>query len=209
MSNNLDFFDFSIYGVHTVFWWAFVISRWIVKRSAGKTATPGEPATRAMSSSGDAHTAQWSRALIVFHSAAFGTMYVGIGYAVMARRVPFWFGGQRIVGTGVVLIGAALVAWAVLHFRSWRFRAALDEGHQLATGGPFRLIRHPIYMGLNLLALGSAIWVPTPTLWAAFLLMFIGSDLRGRAEERILDEGFGDSYRDYCRHTKRFVPGLY
>jgi protein-S-isoprenylcysteine O-methyltransferase Ste14 len=64
-------------------------------------------------------------------------------------------------------------------------------------------------MGLNLLALGSAIWVPTPTLWAACLLMAIGSDLRGRAEERILNEAFGDSYRDYCRHAKRFVPGLY
>jgi protein-S-isoprenylcysteine O-methyltransferase Ste14 len=97
----------------------------------------------------------------------------------------------------------------VLHFRSWRFRAALDEGHQLTTGGSFRLIRHPIYMGLDLLALGSAIWVPTAALWAAFLLMAIGSDLRGRAEERILDDTFGDVYRTYCRQTKRFVPGLY
>jgi protein-S-isoprenylcysteine O-methyltransferase Ste14 len=204
--NNLDFF---IYAVHTVFWWAFVISRWIVKRTAGKTATPDEPPALAMSSSGGARTARWSRTLIVFHSVAFGTMYVGIGYAVLGGRVPFWFSGQRIVGTGVILIGAALIAWAVLHFRSWRFRATLSKGHQLATGGPFGLLRHPIYMGLNLLALGSAIWVPTPTLWAACLLMFIGSDLRGRAEERILDEAFGDSYRDYCRNTKRFVPGLY
>ena len=52
-------------------------------------------------------------------------------------------------------------------FRSWRFRATLDKGHQLATGGPFSLLRHPIYMGLNLLALGRAIWVPTLTLWIA------------------------------------------
>jgi protein-S-isoprenylcysteine O-methyltransferase Ste14 len=136
-------------------------------------------------------------------------MYFGIGYAVLGGRVPFWFAGQRIVGAGVIVIGAALVAWAVLHFRSWRFRAALSEGHQLATGGPFGLLRHPIYMGLDLLALGSAIWVPTPVLWIAFVLMAIGSDLRGRAEERILDEAFGDSYRDYCRRTRRFVPYVY
>ncbi len=51
------------------------------------------------------------------------------------------------------------MVWALDYFRSWRFRAKLDEGHQLATGGPFRLLRHPIYMGLNLLALGSAFWV--------------------------------------------------
>jgi protein-S-isoprenylcysteine O-methyltransferase Ste14 len=106
-------------------------------------------------------------------------------------------------------MGAVLGASTLVHFRSWRFRATLDRGHQLATGGPFTILRHPIYMALNLLALGSAIWVPTPTLWIAFLLMAVGSDLRGRAEERILQEAFGDSYRDYCRRTKRFVPGLY
>ena len=38
--NNRDFF---IYAVHTVFWWAFVISRWIVKRTAGKTAAVATP----------------------------------------------------------------------------------------------------------------------------------------------------------------------
>ena len=62
---------------------------------------------------------------------------------------------------------------------------------------------------LNLLALGSAIWVPTPILWIAFLLMVIGSDLRARAEERILEDAFGDSYREYCKRTRRFVPGVY
>jgi protein-S-isoprenylcysteine O-methyltransferase Ste14 len=198
--NNLDY---AIYGVHTVFFWAFVIARLIVKRSARKVETPAVPP------SSDAHTARWSRALIAFHSVAFGVMYFGIGYAVMGRRVPFWFAGQRIVGTVVILIGAALVAAAVLHFRSWRFRAALSEGHQLATGGPFRFLRHPIYMGLNLLALGSAIWVPSITVWISVVLMAVGSDLRGRAEEKLLDETFGASYREYCGRVRRFIPGVY
>ena len=64
-------------------------------------------------------------------------------------------------------------------------------------------------MGLNLLALGSAIWVPTPLLWVAFALMAIGSHLRARAEERILEQAFGDAYRSYCQRTRRFVPGVY
>jgi protein-S-isoprenylcysteine O-methyltransferase Ste14 len=64
-------------------------------------------------------------------------------------------------------------------------------------------------MGLNLLALGSAIWAPTPLLWIAFALMAIGSDLRGRAEERILEEAFGQRYRDYCGRTRRYVPYVY
>ena len=64
-------------------------------------------------------------------------------------------------------------------------------------------------MGLNLLALGSAIWVPTPLLWAAFALMAIGSDLRARAEEKLLEEAFGSVYRGYRGRTKRFLPGIY
>ena len=64
-------------------------------------------------------------------------------------------------------------------------------------------------MGLNLLALGSAIWVPTSVVWAAFVLMAIGSDLRARAEESLLIQVFGSSYREYYARTRRFVPGIY
>ena len=101
------------------------------------------------------------------------------------------------------------MVWALVYFRSWRFRATLDKGHQLATGGPFRILRHPIYMGLNLLALGSAIWIPTPVVWTAFVLMAIGSDLRARAEEPLLLKVFGSAYREYSARTRRFVPGIY
>ena len=154
-------------------------------------------------------TAPFSRALLAFHALAFGLMYFGIGYAVIPGRVPNWFPGQRIAGAIVVAGGAALMVWALVYFRSWRFRATLDKGHKLAIGGPFRILRHPIYMGLNLLALGTAIWVPTPILWAAFVLMAIGSDLRARAEEAVLTQAFGPSYRQYCARTRRFVPGIY
>ena len=198
--NNIDYV---LYGVHTVFWWSFVIARAIVKRSARAAEPPAEPPSTS------ARTARWSRALLVFHSVAFGLMYFGIGVAVMGHRVPVWFAGQRIAGSAVILLGAWLVASAVLYFRSWRFRAALDEGHQLATGGPFRFMRHPIYMGLNLLALGSAIWVPSIVLWVSAAWMAVGSDLRGRAEEKILLETFGAAYRDYCGRVRRFIPGIY
>ena len=136
-------------------------------------------------------------------------MYFGIGYAVIPGRVPNWFPGQRVAGTLVIAGGAALMVWALVYFRSWRFRAAVEKGHELATGGPFRILRHPIYMGLNLLALGSALWVPTAIVWAAFVLMAIGSDLRARAEEILLKQAFDPAYGEYCARTRRFVPGIY
>ncbi len=196
--------DLFLYPVHGWFWTAFGITLVVLRILYGR-----DREDAAAPSAAEFHTAGHSRALVAFHGVAFGVMYFGIANAVFGRRVPAWFAGQRAAGTIVIAIAAALMVWTMASFRSWRFRATLDQGHQLATGGPFRILRHPIYMALNLLALGSAIWVPTPTLWVSVLLMAIGGDLRGRAEERILDDAFGDRYREYCRRTRRFLPYVY
>jgi protein-S-isoprenylcysteine O-methyltransferase Ste14 len=193
--------DFAIYTMHSIFWGAFGITRIILRRRERND--DAAPIAQQETS------APFSRMLLAFHSLAFTLMYIGIGIAVIPHRVPAWFSGQRIVGSLIIGGGAALVVSALIYFRSWRFRAAVDSRHQLATGGPFRLLRHPIYMGLNLLALGSAIWVPTAIVWIAFLLMVLGSDLRARAEETLLLRVFGASYREYCARTGRFVPGIY
>jgi protein-S-isoprenylcysteine O-methyltransferase Ste14 len=193
--------DYAIYTVHSVFWLSFAITRLMLRRRDRKE--DGAPV------SPQETTAPFSRTLVAFHALAFSAMYIGLGIAVIPNRVPTWFTGQRVAGALVIIGGAALVVSALLYFRSWRFRAAVDTHHQLATGGPFRFLRHPIYMGLNLLALGSAIWVPTVTVWAAFVLMAIGSDLRARAEETLLMNVFGPRYREYCARTRRFVPGIY
>jgi len=197
--------DFLIYAVHNGFWAAFGVTLLIIRAlNRNRTVAATEPPV-----SRQEKTAPFSRALLAFHALAFGLMYFGMGMAVNMGRVPVWFAGQRIAGTVVIAAGAALMVWALIYFRSWRFRAQLDQNHELATGGPFRMLRHPLYMGLNLLALGSAIWVPTPIMWFAFLLMAIGSDLRARAEETLLEQAFGSTYRDYCSRTARFVPGVY
>jgi len=109
----------------------------------------------------------------------------------------------------VILAGAYLMCWALVFFRSWRFRAELDVGHELATGGPFALVRHPIYAGINLLALGTVLWVPTSIVFAGAVLLILGSDLRGRAEEKLLADAFGDAYRAYMRKVKRLLPWIY
>jgi protein-S-isoprenylcysteine O-methyltransferase Ste14 len=193
--------DFLIYLVHGAFWAAFGITQRFV--GAGQAAPPLAPTADAPS------TARFSRAVLAIHFVAFGVMYMGIGSAVFPNRVPAWFPGQRVVGTLIIVVGAWLMCWSLVFFRSWRFRAKLDAGHELATGGPYALVRHPIYAGLNLLALGSAVWTPTVFTWVAAVLMVIGSDLRGRAEEAVLSAAFGDQYRQYCARTKRFLPGVY
>jgi protein-S-isoprenylcysteine O-methyltransferase Ste14 len=196
--------DYLIYFVQGAFWTAFGITRMILnRRRHANGATDGGPATS------DTHEAPGARALVAFHGLAFAALYVGLGSAIVPKRVPIWFPGQRIVGTLVIAAGAALASWSVVYFQSWRFQAKLDAGHQLATGGPFHFLRHPIYMALNLFALGTAEWVPHPIVWIGVVLMAIGGDLRARAEEKLLTRAFGDAYRTYSAHTARFVPGVY
>jgi len=197
--------DLLIYAAHAAFWGSFGLTRKLTRTAADEPAeqVAGEQVAR------HDETARFSRAVLGFHMLAFGVMYFGLGNAVIPNRVPTLFPGQRIVGCAVIALGAALMCWAVAFFHSWRFRAKLDQGHQLATAGPFALLRHPIYMGLNLLSLGTAIWVPTAIVWVGFILMVIGGDLRARSEESLLTRVFGAVYTDYCAHTRRFIPGLY
>jgi len=191
--------DLLLYVVHLLFWGAFGLTR-----LASRDPAPASPAPPVAE-----EAAPHSRLLLGVHMVAFALMYAGIGNAVLPDRVPGWFPGHRVAGTVVIALGAAMMCWALLYFKSWRFRAALTPDHQLATGGPFHYVRHPIYLGLDLLALGSALWVPTPVLWVSVVLMALGSDLRGRAEEKLLATRFGAEYARYLEQTKRFLPGFY
>jgi protein-S-isoprenylcysteine O-methyltransferase Ste14 len=194
--------DLLIYAAHALFWGAFGMTRVLVR----------QPPAQAPASAGSAATgiAPYSRALLAFHSVAFVVMYFGIGSDVLSPHPgPRMFAGQPVIGALVIAAGAAVACWALVYFASWRLRAKIDAGHQLATGGPFAYLRHPIYLALDLLALGSAIWIPTPALWLSVALMCIGGDLRARAEERLLLRVFGAAYDTYRERTRRFVPRIY
>jgi hypothetical protein len=131
--------DFSIFTVHGLFWGSFGVTRMILRmrdRHEGRSAESG-PTAR------EETTAPYSRALVTFHSLAFAAMYFGLFQAIVPGRVPEWFPGQRLVGMLVIATGAALMSWSLVYFRSWRFRATLDEGHLLPPAA-FALLRHPI-----------------------------------------------------------------
>lgn len=192
--------DGLIYAVHAAFWAAFALVALVRRGAAG-----GPPAA----SANVTRSAPFSRAALSLHALAFVVLYWGLGRAILPGRVPHWLPGQQILGTVVMVAGAALACWALVSFHSWRLRAKVDVGHQLATGGPFHWLRHPIYLALDLFALGSALWVPTPAVWIGVLLMVAGGEWRARIEERLLADTFGAAYTSYCARTARFVPGVY
>jgi len=151
----------------------------------------------------------------------FGVALQGMSYGLVwgVRRptfTPIFGNGPISMLTGLLAICAAvssvwLITMAVKTLgKEWSLTARLVEGHQLATSGPYALVRHPIYSGMlgMLLATGLAIshWA---ALLAALIIFFIGTTIRVRSEEKLLREAFGEKFETYARNVRAIVPGLY
>lgn len=114
-----------------------------------------------------------------------------------------------VIGCALSAAGLFLMGWSYLVFRSWRWRAEIDPGHRLMDDGPFKLVRHPIYLSFALFYAGSVFLLPYWVFLAHAVASFIAYDYRARAEEGVLLEAFGDVYRHYRDRTNRFFPGVY
>lgn len=112
----------------------------------------------------------------------------------------------------VAAIGSVSIVMASVKTlgKEWSITARVVKGHKLATKGPYRVVRHPIYTGMlgMLVATGIAVsyW---PALLVAIVVFFIGTAIRIRIEERLLRETFGQEFETYARSVPALVPGLY
>ncbi|HEY0783154.1 MAG TPA: isoprenylcysteine carboxylmethyltransferase family protein [Thermoanaerobaculia bacterium] len=195
--------DVWLYAFHVLFYLTFLPRVLERRRSEAPAAAEGAaPPARA----------RFARGVLLFHMVGFFFLYFGINASIFdfrAVRPQPLFPPQRLAAAIVLLAASGLSLWALAYFRSWRVRAELAADHELATGGPFRFVRHPIYLAMALLALGSFLWLPRPLVAFGALLVMAGCDVRARTEEKLLVATFGDRYREYMARVKRFVPGIY
>jgi protein-S-isoprenylcysteine O-methyltransferase Ste14 len=84
----------------------------------------------------------------------------------------------------------------------------VKEDHELIRGGPYALVRHPIYSGLLLAFIGSAIARAEWRGVLAVLIVLVALWRKLRLEERFMSETFGDEYRRYRAHTAALIPYL-
>lgn len=118
--------------------------------------------------------------------------------------LPEW---ARWLGVATGAIGTVLIYWMFSSIGSnITPTSATRNEHRLVTSGPYRWVRHPLY------TLGSAMFVSLGLVadnWiiaALGILAFIAMAIRTPREEANLIEKFGDEYREYMKHTGRFLP---
>jgi protein-S-isoprenylcysteine O-methyltransferase Ste14 len=116
-----------------------------------------------------------------------------------------------LVGLGLVLfvLGLGLAVWARVHIgRNWGTPMSQKDEPELVTSGPYRLVRHPIYSGILLASVGTALalsWV-----WLVVVALAGGYFVyAATVEERYLTEQFPDTYPVYRRTTKMLVPFVF
>ncbi|MGB7282380.1 MAG: isoprenylcysteine carboxylmethyltransferase family protein [Candidatus Acidiferrum sp.] len=112
--------------------------------------------------------------------------------------------GILILGLGVRVVAIATLG------KAFSANVATRAGQRLQRSGLYRFVRHPSYLGLELILLAFALHART---WACFAVVLVPPTLavlyRIHVEETALRLAFGADYEDYSRSTKRLIPGLY
>ncbi len=162
----------------------------------------GKPKTRASKEGG-------GRAPVVANLSASGLFFLSLllfsGSSEASMALPL-----ALPGCLLALAGAALVIRSRAELGpAWSFVPKADQGTGPVTTGPYRVVRHPIYLGLALLAMGEALAFGS---WPAVMIVLCGViptfAWRAHAEEKLLGQTFGESYALYRKQTKMIIPHL-
>lgn len=142
------------------------------------------------------------------------TMIGGAGLILYLLAPPWWTWTRLPLGEWVQWLGIVvaipslfLLIWVHRHLdKQWSIALELAEDHKLITSGPYKRIRHPMYLGIFIYTAGM-ILVSSDIL----VLLFFGFTIwvnyrRIPEEEQMMIEEFGDEYRSYMKYSGKLLP---
>jgi protein-S-isoprenylcysteine O-methyltransferase Ste14 len=154
-----------------------------------------------------------SRRRARFHPARAVRIVFVVAALFLAKRVDpasFRVATGTVAALGCVTCagGTAFAVWARLSLgKNWGMPMTLREHPELVTRGPYAFVRHPIYAGVTLAVIGTALVVPP--YWALVLALGVYFAYVARREDRDMLAEFPEQYAAYRRRTKWFVPFLF
>jgi protein-S-isoprenylcysteine O-methyltransferase Ste14 len=119
-------------------------------------------------------------------------------------------GAVHVLGILLFAVGlAGTLAAQVAMGDSWRIGVDAESTTELVTGGPFALVRNPIFAAMLPTSAGLALMVPSVVALAGFAALIVALELQVRVvEEPYLRRAHGDRYARYAARVGRFAPGL-
>lgn len=115
-----------------------------------------------------------------------------------------------VLGAVLTCVGVAIAIWArTILGGNWSGMVTVKQDHTLVRTGPYTVVRHPIYSGLTLALLGTALAIGEYRALAAVGIVFGMFIAKSRTEERFMTEEFGREYEDYRRETSAIVPFIF
>jgi protein-S-isoprenylcysteine O-methyltransferase Ste14 len=117
----------------------------------------------------------------------------------------------RPAALAILILGLGIRAAAIATLgRAFSANVAMRTGQELQRSGLYALVRHPSYLGLELILLALSVHSRT---WACLAAAFVPCTLavlyRIHVEEAALRKAFGPAYDEYSRNTKRLIPGVF
>ena len=120
---------------------------------------------------------------------------------IHATLAPF------VAGFVLTVAGIAFAIWARIYIgRNWSSSVTIKQDHQLIRTGPYSLVRHPIYLGVILASLGTALALRQVRGLIALPIIVAGFWYKARLEERFMMQHFGPEYQGYRRETTALIP---
>jgi protein-S-isoprenylcysteine O-methyltransferase Ste14 len=127
-------------------------------------------------------------------------------YWTSTRFVPPTFEWQ-VIGAVVTVAGVAIGIWARFYLGgNWSATVSVKQDHELIRTGPYAAVRHPIYSGLLLAILGTAIYAGEIRGLFALALAMVALKIKSMREEAFMQDEFGERYVQYRREVKSLVP---
>jgi protein-S-isoprenylcysteine O-methyltransferase Ste14 len=154
---------------------------------------------------------KWYRPLrLLVLAATFALLFwdaTGIGFLgkrFLPRTTAFAW-----LGFTLLLIGVGITLWArIVLGQYWSDRVIVQAGHQLIRSGPYAHMRHPIYSGVLLGVLGTALVLGEWRGLLGFALLLTNYIIKANREERILADQFRDQFDQHMSHAGFLLPRL-
>jgi len=114
------------------------------------------------------------------------------------------------VGAGITLAGLLFCVWARVHLgQNWSRSVTIKQDHELIVTGPYSLVRHPIYTGLFVAFIGTALVIGQVRAVVAYAMIVLSLWYKLRLEEKWMRAQFGAKYEEYSSHVSAVVPFVF